>query len=35
MKMFRSIMHIAFFTDNMDEMIRFYTEVLGAEVNLP
>ena len=34
MKMFRSIMHIAFFTDNMDEMIRFYTEVLGAEVKV-
>ena len=32
--MFRSIMHIAFFTDNMDEMIRFYTEVLGAEIKV-
>ena len=32
--MFKSVMHIAFFTDNMDEMIRFYTEVLGATVKV-
>ena len=32
--MFRSIMHIAFFTDKMDEMIRFYTEVLGADIKV-
>ena len=32
--MFRSLMHIAFFTDNMDDMIRFYTEVLGAEIKV-
>lgn len=28
--MFSSLMHIAIYTDNIDEMIRFYTEQLGG-----
>ena len=32
--MFKSLMHIALYTDNMDEMIRFYTEVLGAVIKV-
>jgi len=30
--MFQSIMHVAFFTDKMDEMINFYTEKLGGKI---
>ena len=29
-----SIMHLAFYTDRMDEMIRFYTEVLPGKVKV-
>ncbi len=32
--MFDSLMHIAFFTDRMDEMIRFYTETLGGRIKV-
>lgn len=30
--MFNSLMHIAFFTSNMDEMVEFYTKKLGLNV---
>ncbi|MBR3349306.1 MAG: VOC family protein [Solobacterium sp.] len=29
--LFESLMHIALFTDRMEEMIRFYTDVLGGK----
>ncbi len=29
-----NIMHIAFYTDNMDEMIKFYTEDLGGKIKV-
>lgn len=32
--MIRSIMHVSFLTDNMDEMIRFYTEILGFKLTV-
>ena len=32
--MIRSIMHVSFLTDNMDQMIRFYTEVLGFRLTV-
>jgi len=28
-------MHIGFFTDRMEDMVRFYTEVLGGTVKVP
>ena len=31
---FNSIMHVTFFTNQMDEMVRFYTEVLGGELKI-
>ena len=31
---FNAVMHIAFYTDRMDEMMKFYTEVLGAETKV-
>ena len=31
---FNNIMHVTFFTHQMDEMRRFYTEVLGGEVKI-
>jgi len=30
--MFNDVMHIAFFTDRMDEMIHFYTDILGGKI---
>ncbi len=32
--MFNSIMHMSFFTDRLDEMIAFYTEVLGGTLKI-
>lgn len=32
--MFNSIMHVSFFTDRLDEMICFYTEVLGGTLKI-
>ena len=32
--MFTSMMHIAFFTDQMDEMLDFYVNKLGAEIKV-
>lgn len=32
--LFNSIMHVTFFTEQLDEMCRFYTEVLGGEVKI-
>lgn len=31
---YSSLMHIAFHTDRMDEMVRFYTEVLGGKLKV-
>ena len=31
---FNSIMHVTFFTNQMDEMIKFYTETLGGELKV-
>lgn len=31
---YNSLMHIGFFTDRMEEMVRFYTEVLGGTVKV-
>ena len=31
---FKSIMHVTFFTNRLDVMVRFYTEVLGGEVKI-
>lgn len=31
---FNAVMHIAFYTDRMDEMMKFYTEVLGAKTKV-
>lgn len=30
--MYKSLMHIAFYTDNMDEMVNFYTNKLGGKI---
>ena len=32
--LFNDIMHVAFFTDQMDEMIAFYRDKLGAEIKV-
>lgn len=32
--MFNSLMHIGFFTGQMDEMVRFYTEKLGGKLKV-
>lgn len=32
--MFTSLMHIAFFTDHMEEMLDFYTRILGGRVKV-
>ncbi len=32
--MFNSIMHVSFYTDQLEEMMRFYTEVLGGELKI-
>jgi len=32
--LFKSIIHIAFYTDQMEEMIRFYTEKLGGKIKV-
>ena len=32
--MFRSITHVSFYTEQMDEMIRFYTEKLGGTLKV-
>lgn len=31
---YSSLMHVAFHTDRMDEMVRFYTEVLGGKLKV-
>ena len=31
---FNNIMHVTFFTDQLDEMMHFYTEVLGGELKV-
>ena len=31
---YNSLMHIGFFTDRMEDMVRFYTEVLGGTVKV-
>ena len=31
---FKSIMHVTFFTSRLDEMCRFYTEVLGGTIKI-
>ena len=32
---YNSLMHIGFFTYLMEDMVRFYTEVLGGTVKVP
>ena len=32
--MFNSIMHVTFWTHQLDEMMRFYTEVMGGELKV-
>ena len=32
--LFNNMMHIAFYTDNMDEMLDFYTNKLGAKIKV-
>ncbi len=32
--MFNSIMHVSFYTNQLEEMMRFYTEVLGGELKI-